>query len=73
VCFSLISRQEVIFNWGTRQRSWLRHYATSQKVAGSIPDKIIAFFYFPNLSSRIMVLVSTQSLRKMITSNTAGG
>jgi hypothetical protein len=26
--------------------SWLRHYATSLKVAGSIPDEIIKFFQF---------------------------
>jgi hypothetical protein len=27
-----------------RQRSWLRHYATSRKVTGLIPDKVIGFF-----------------------------
>jgi hypothetical protein len=25
-------------------RGWLRHYATSRKVAGSIPDEVIEFF-----------------------------
>ena len=25
-------------------RSWLRHYATSRKVAGSIPDSVIEIF-----------------------------
>jgi hypothetical protein len=25
-------------------RSWLRHYATNRKVAGSIPDEVIGFF-----------------------------
>jgi hypothetical protein len=29
------------FNWGTRWRSWLRHYATNRNVAGSIPDGVI--------------------------------
>jgi len=29
---------------GTRWRSWLRHCATSQKVAGSIPDGVSGFF-----------------------------
>jgi hypothetical protein len=29
---------------GTQQRSWLRHYATSQKVMGSIPDEVMGFF-----------------------------
>jgi hypothetical protein len=28
---------------GTRYRSWLRHYATSREVAGSILDEIIGF------------------------------
>jgi hypothetical protein len=28
---------------GTRYRSWLRHYATSRKVAGSIADEVIEF------------------------------
>jgi hypothetical protein len=31
-----------------RQRSWLRHYATSRKVAGSIPDEATGFFNWPN-------------------------
>jgi hypothetical protein len=26
-----------------RQRTWLRHYATSRKVAGSITDEVIGF------------------------------
>ena len=30
--------------WGTRWRSWLRHCAISQKVAGSIPDCVIGIF-----------------------------
>jgi hypothetical protein len=25
--------------------AWLRHHATSRKVAGSIPDEVIAFFF----------------------------
>ena len=31
--------------WGPRWRSWLRHCATSQKVAGSIPDGVIGIFH----------------------------
>jgi hypothetical protein len=31
-------------HWDTRWRSWLRHCATSRKVAGSIPDDVIGFF-----------------------------
>jgi len=30
---------------GRRWRSWLRHCATSRKVAGSIPDGVIGFFH----------------------------
>jgi hypothetical protein len=30
--------------WGTRWRIWLRHCATSRKVAGSIPDGVIGIF-----------------------------
>ena len=30
---------------GLRWRSWLRHCATSQKVAGSIPDGVIGIFH----------------------------
>jgi len=32
-------------NWGTRWRSWLRHCATSRKVAGSIPDGVVGIFH----------------------------
>jgi hypothetical protein len=31
---------------GTRQRSWLRHYAKSRKVAGSSLDELDFFFQF---------------------------
>jgi hypothetical protein len=31
---------------GRRWHSLLRHYATSRKVAGSIPDEVIEFFQF---------------------------
>jgi hypothetical protein len=36
VCSSVEHRQlfNYFFFWGTRWRSWLRHYATSRKVAG---------------------------------------
>jgi hypothetical protein len=46
--------------------------ATSQKVAGSIPD-VIGFFNRPNPSSRTMVLESTQPLIEMSTRNLPGG
>jgi hypothetical protein len=35
----------VLETGGTRERSWLRHYATSRKVAGSSPDEV-NFFQF---------------------------
>jgi hypothetical protein len=33
------------FSVGGTQRSWLKHYATSRKVAGSSPDEV-DFFHF---------------------------
>jgi hypothetical protein len=42
------------------------HYVTSRKVAGSIPDKVIGFFNWPNPSSRTMALGSTQPLTEII-------
>jgi hypothetical protein len=51
----------------------LEHYATSRKVAGSIPDDVIGFFSnLPNPSSRIVVLRSTQPLIEMSTRNLLG-
>jgi hypothetical protein len=49
--------------------SWLRHYSTSRKVAGLIPDEIIGFFNWPNPSSCIMALGSSQPLTEMKTMN----
>jgi hypothetical protein len=42
------------------------------KVAGSIPDKFIEFFTWPNPSSRTMALRSTQPLTEMSTRNLHG-
>jgi hypothetical protein len=55
------------------ERSSLRHYATSRKVTGSIPDEVIRFFNWPNSSSRTMALGSTQPLTEMSTRNLPGG
>jgi hypothetical protein len=41
--------------------------ATSRKVAGSIPDKVIGFFNWRNPSSRTMALGLTQPLTEMST------
>jgi len=54
---------------GTRWLSWLRHCATSRKVAGSIPDGVIRIFHWHNPSGRTMVLGSTQPLTEMSTRN----
>jgi hypothetical protein len=51
----------------------LRHYATSRKVEGSIRDEVIGFFNWPNRSSRITALGSTQPLTEMTVMNLPGG
>jgi len=46
-----ISALSIVYNspicciWGTRWYSWLRHCATSRKVAGSIPNGVIEIFH----------------------------
>jgi hypothetical protein len=57
---------------GARWRSWLRHYATSRNVSGSIPEEL-DFSNWPNPSSRTMALRSTQSITEMSTRNIPGG
>jgi hypothetical protein len=52
---------------------WLRHYVTSRKVVGSIPDEVIGFFNCSNPSSRTMDLGSTKPLTGMSTRNLPGG
>jgi hypothetical protein len=47
--------------------SWLRHCATSWKVAGSIPDGVIGIFHLHNPSGRTMALRLTQPLTQMST------
>jgi hypothetical protein len=54
-------------------RSWIRHYATSRKVTGSIPDEVIGFFNWPNPSSRTTALGSTQPLTEMSTRSLSRG
>jgi len=48
-------------NRGNRWRSWLRHCATSQKVAGSIPDSVIAIFYCHNPSGHVVDSISNRN------------
>ena len=54
---------------GTRWRSWLRHYATSRKFVGSIPDDVIRVLHLHNPSGRNMALGSTQPLTEMSSRN----
>jgi hypothetical protein len=67
-CFVLRWSYFQFVRWG----SWLRHCATSRKVAGSILD-VIGFFSWPNPSSRTMAMESTQPLTEMSTRNFPGG
>jgi hypothetical protein len=55
-----------------RNGALLKHYATSRKVAGPIPDGFIRFFNLPNPSSRTMALGLTQPLTEMSTTNLPG-
>jgi hypothetical protein len=49
----------------TRWCSWLRHCATSRKVAGSLPGGVFEIFYRRNFSGHTTVLGSTQPLTEM--------
>jgi hypothetical protein len=48
VCLSAMFRKETRLHRTAiySQRSWLRHYAPSRKVAGSIPVEVNDFFQF---------------------------
>ena len=60
--------------WRGRQwHSWLRHCATSWKVAGSIPNVVIGIFHRHNHSDRTMALGLTQPLTEMSTKNICWG
>jgi hypothetical protein len=63
----------IIIIGGTRWRSWLRHCATSRKVAGSIPDGVVGFFHGHNPSGPTVALGSTQPLAEMSTRNVSWG
>jgi hypothetical protein len=60
-------------NGATRWRSWLRHWSTSWKVAGSIPDCVIGIFHLHNPFGRTMALGSTQPLTEMSTRSISWG
>jgi hypothetical protein len=59
--------------WLTRERSWLRHYASSRKFAGSSPDEAIVLFNWRNPPSRTMALGATQTLTEMSKRNLSWG
>jgi hypothetical protein len=54
-------------------RIWLRHCATSQKVAGSVPDGVTRIFHRDNPASRTMALGLIQPLTEMSTRNNSWG
>ena len=67
-CHVLINNDTFSSGAGGRStgwRSWMRHCATSRKVAGSIPDGVIEIFHWRNPSGRTMALGLTQPLTEM--------
>jgi hypothetical protein len=56
-----------LINRGAAVAQWLRYCATSQKVAGSIPDGVKDYFIDINPSDRTMALGSNQPLTEMST------
>jgi len=58
-------KQPLTEGGGTCWHSWLRHCATSRKVAGLIFDGVIGIFYWHNTSGRTMALGLTQPLTEM--------
>jgi hypothetical protein len=59
--------------WGTRWCIWLRHCATSWKVASSIPDGVTGIFHWPNPSWLTLALELTQPLTEMSTRDISWG
>jgi hypothetical protein len=57
--------QCVLRDVGNELFFWLRQYATSRKVAGSIHSGVIGFSNRPNPSSRTMTLGWTKPLTEM--------
>jgi hypothetical protein len=68
--FSLLRMQGFyMLRAGHAVAQWLRHCATIQKAAGSIPDSFIGIFHWHNPSGRTMALGSNQPLTEMSTRN----
>jgi hypothetical protein len=72
-CFGQIYCPSSGVSGGTRWRSWLRHCATSRKVAGSISDGVTETFHWHNPSGSTMALGLTQPLKEMSTRNITWG
>jgi hypothetical protein len=62
-----------LYGWGTQGRSWLRHCATSRKVADLIPDGAIGIFHWHNPSGRTMALGMTHPLTQISIRNISWG
>jgi hypothetical protein len=73
VFYRILLRFLFVVPSGHAVAQWLRHCATNQKVAGSIPDGVIGIIHWHNPSGRIMTLGSTQPLTEMSTRNISGG
>jgi len=81
LCISVLLQQQLSFqntfppkfqvlfyyhiNGDMQWRSWLRHWATCRKVAGSIPESVFEIFHSHNPSGRTMPLGLTQSLTEI--------
>jgi hypothetical protein len=59
--------------WGTWWCSWLRHCATSQKLAGSVPVGVSGIFHWHNPPGSTMALGLTQPLTEMSARNNSWG
>jgi hypothetical protein len=59
--------------WGMRWHSWFKHFSTSLKIAGLIPDGATAIFHWHNPSDCTMAQGSTQTLTAMSTGIFPGG
>jgi len=59
--------------WGLRWRSWLMFCTTSRNVSGSIPDGVIAIFYWHNPSRPTVALGSIWLLTGISTGIFPGG
>jgi hypothetical protein len=63
--YTPLLRKNTDIGWGKRWLSWLRHCATSRKVAGFIPDCVTVIFHWFWPSGRSMSLGSTRCLTEM--------